>query len=78
MREPGSYVSICKMPGALLRPGRYRLSVGAHIGSIKVFGYYENVLAFDISEVGYCLNLNRGGIVTPLLAWDIRRAETVT
>jgi lipopolysaccharide transport system ATP-binding protein len=73
IRAPGSWLSICKMPKAVLRPGRYHLSVGAHQSNGKVFGYYENVITLDISEVGYRLNMNRIGIATPLLDWEVKQ-----
>lgn len=75
IREPGTYLSICKIPAGLLRPGRYLLSVGAHISNVKLFDYHENVLAFDVSEMGYPLNPDRIGIITPLLAWEIKRTK---
>jgi lipopolysaccharide transport system ATP-binding protein len=68
-RKPGSYLSICSIPGRLFKPGHYLLSVGA--SDTTVFEYYEHVLAFDISEVGYHLNPGRMGIITPLLQWEI-------
>jgi lipopolysaccharide transport system ATP-binding protein len=73
IRNPGSWLSLCKIPAAILRPGRYHLSVGAHQSNGKLFGYYENVMTFEISEVGYLLNLNRIGIVTPLLEWEVKQ-----
>jgi lipopolysaccharide transport system ATP-binding protein len=71
VREPGDYVSVCTIPGGMLRPGRYLLSVGAHISNVKLFSYHENVLAFEVSEVGFTLNRNRIGLFTPLFAWKI-------
>jgi lipopolysaccharide transport system ATP-binding protein len=76
IREPGFFVSTCKIPAQLIRPGRYQLSVGAALRSkFKVIDFHENVLAFDISGVGYPLNENRLGIITPLLDWEIKRTD---
>ena len=75
VREPGVYASVCKVPGALLRPGRYHISVGSHAGNGKMFGFHENLLAFDVSEIGFPLNLNRVGIITPLLDWEVKRVD---
>jgi hypothetical protein len=69
VREPGLYQSTCRVPRALLRPGRYLVSAGADDWNKS--DYYENVLAFEVSEVGFCLNQDRVGVITPLLDWDI-------
>jgi len=75
VREPGKYLSECKVPATLLRPGRYTLSIGAEIHNVRTLNFYDNVLAFDVSPVGYHLNLNRDGIITPVLEWDVRLAN---
>jgi len=75
VRIRGCYISICKIPAGSLRPGRYVLSIGANISNVKLLCYHENVLAFDVSEVGYRLNLNRMGVITPLLAWEVKRTD---
>jgi lipopolysaccharide transport system ATP-binding protein len=72
-REAGAYQSTCTVPKALLRPGRYLVSVGAD--DCDKSDYYENVLAFDVSEVGCSINRERAGVITPLLEWDIRPIE---
>jgi hypothetical protein len=38
--------------------------------------FYESVLAFDVSPVGYPLNKERMGIVTPVLDWNVERVDT--
>ena len=75
-REPDCYLSVCKVPACLLRPGRYYLSVGG-FGDVRMKQphYHENVLAFDVSEVGYHLNLDRRGVITPLLEWEVKRID---
>jgi lipopolysaccharide transport system ATP-binding protein len=73
LRDPGTYLSTCKIPAGLLRPGRYSVSVGS-IGAgylTRGHSYYEAVLCFEVSPVGYPLNQDRMGIVTPLLDWDV-------
>jgi lipopolysaccharide transport system ATP-binding protein len=73
LRDPGTYLSTCKVPAGLLRPGRYSVSVGS-IGAgylMRGQSYYEAVLSFEVSPVGYPLNQERMGIVTPLLDWDV-------
>jgi lipopolysaccharide transport system ATP-binding protein len=83
-REAGRYLSACDIPGDLLRPGRYLLSVGSRTKMAKLIsgrqfesGYveslHENVLAFDISEVGFGLDLHRTGVITPALHWEVKR-----
>jgi lipopolysaccharide transport system ATP-binding protein len=73
VREPGRYLSICKVPGRLFKPERYLLSVGAFINYVKEFGYHKNVLAFDVSVGGYEFSVNRIGLITPVLEWEVKR-----
>jgi len=73
LREPGRYVSSCQVPGFLLRPGRYTLSIGAGTAERRLAAY-ENVMSFDVSSVGFHFNENRQGVITPLLEWKVERA----
>jgi len=74
IREPGRYKSTCSVPGSMLRPGRYVLSVAAH-NNLKVLARHPEILMFDVSELGYSLNVNRAGIITPMLDWNVSRIE---
>ena len=72
-REAGHYISTCCVPGALLRPGRYTLSISSRMQNGERWIVYDNLLSFDISNVGYHFNRNRQGIITPLLEWKVKR-----
>jgi hypothetical protein len=72
VREPGQYLSICQVPGALLKPGRYLLSIGARTMDRNI-EFLDGVLTFDVSEVGSRLNSGRIGIIAPLLRWEVNR-----
>jgi lipopolysaccharide transport system ATP-binding protein len=71
-KDIGRYVSTCKVPSSLLKPGRYYVSIGARC-SERPFDMHENVLMFDVSDVGYRLNGSRVGVITPILNWEISR-----
>ena len=71
VREPGQYVSVCNIPGRLLKPGRYLFSIFSFIERVKFIEFYENVLALDVSMVGYRLNDKRLGAVTPVFEWEV-------
>jgi lipopolysaccharide transport system ATP-binding protein len=75
-RQPGQYLSVCLVPGCLLRPGRYLLSAASH-NDMKIVSQHEEVLAFDVSDVGYRLNRRRGGILTPLFEWKVTRTDGI-
>jgi lipopolysaccharide transport system ATP-binding protein len=75
IREPGSYLSACRIPGQILRPGRYFLTVFCYIPMRRPLAYHENVLSFEISTAGYQFHLNRVGLTTPLLDWTVQRLE---
>jgi lipopolysaccharide transport system ATP-binding protein len=75
VRPPGRYRSRCTVPGSIFRPGRYLLTVGAQVKDVKVHMLHENVLAVDVSEVGFHINPDRVGLLTPLLEWQVERGE---
>jgi lipopolysaccharide transport system ATP-binding protein len=70
VREPGEYLSICHVPGKLLRPGRYLLTVVASAvhGRLDV---HEDALSLEVSEVGWQMNRGRIGVITPVLSWEV-------
>jgi lipopolysaccharide transport system ATP-binding protein len=70
-REPGIYQSVCRVPAHLLRPGRYAVTIAAHIYRVRVLDFQESVLNFDISDVGYKFNKERLGIIHPILDWMV-------
>jgi lipopolysaccharide transport system ATP-binding protein len=72
IREAGHYVSTCKVPARLLRPGRYMVSIGSCAPEGRL-AYHENVLTFDVSTVGFHFNENRQGAITPLFQWDVKQ-----
>lgn len=74
-REAGWYLSVCQIPSCLLRPGRYTVSIGFHIQNMRDWQLYENILSFNVSNVGYIFNEGRLGIITPELKWQINRLK---
>jgi len=71
--KPGTYSALCDVPEAFLLPGRYYISVVAFIDGVKILDKHESVLIFDVSEIGYNLNLGRLGLVTPDINWNIEK-----
>jgi len=74
LREPGRYLSICNVPAKWLKPGFYYLSVGLKVDRDTV-AFHESVLSLEMSQVGYTLNLDRYGIVTPIFDWEVKRMD---
>lgn len=72
VRKPGQYVSICSVSGSLLKPDLYILSVASFIKSVTLCCDHPNILAFNVLVNGYNFSLQRHGIITPLLDWDIK------
>ena len=72
-RTEGRYVSVCKIPGKLLRPGMFSLTVGT-----RQYGTWveqnENLVIFEISSVGNPLP-QRLGIISPVLDWDVHKLD---
>jgi lipopolysaccharide transport system ATP-binding protein len=71
-REPGSYLIRCEVPGDLLKPGRYSLSLNAGIPGIKNLVRLDGVLQFSIDDpdlAGAAMNLPRVGVIRPKTKW---------
>lgn len=72
LRDVGQYISTCTIPAHMLRPGMYQISIGARYDK-KWLEIHERILTVQISEVGYKLNPERVGIITPILDWETKR-----
>lgn len=51
-REPGKYRFSIRIPGMLLMPGLYLITVAAHEPMIQFYDLYQNVISFTVSETG--------------------------
>ena len=71
VRSPGMYRSTCLVPETLLKPGRYWLSIAAHVPNRKVFDRRDHVLAFDVLPVEGSFNSDRLGLLSPVFDWEI-------
>ena len=74
-REPGRYVSACTIPGKLLHPGYYFVTAGVWARMFERIEYHENILKINVNTVGYPLNVDRHGVITPILDWTRRAAD---
>ena len=73
---PGRYVSTCHIPSGVLRPGRYFINTGAHIRDVRIIAGHQQVLAFDVSSVGFDMPPGRQGVLAPKLDWDYREIRS--
>jgi lipopolysaccharide transport system ATP-binding protein len=73
-RTEGRYISTCKIPGSLLRPGKFFLTVATRQGSTWL-EQKDNLLMFEISQVGYSLP-ERLGVISPILDWEVRKQDS--
>jgi len=71
MRTPGRYLSTCNIPGKLLRPGKFFVTVGAARAG-NWFELYEQLLMFEITAVGNPFP-QRPGVIAPMLDWDTQK-----
>ncbi|HXG59018.1 MAG TPA: hypothetical protein VNL91_08335, partial [Thermoanaerobaculia bacterium] len=60
----------CRIPGNLLRPGRYSVTVNHPFGGYDLL--HQNILTFTINEQGSPAADGREGKISPVLEW---RAE---
>ncbi len=76
VREPGIYSATCLFPKLLLKPGQYYVTVGiSGSPSVAIKKEHVNVVAFNITSDGYPFSRSRKGIVTPHLAWEVKRQQ---
>lgn len=71
-REPGRYCIRCKIPGRLLAPGAYTVSLNAGIPGVRNLLTVEAALVFCIHEtgmIGVSVTAKRAGIIRPKLEW---------
>jgi len=71
-RRPGSYLMRCELPGDLLKPGRYTLSVNGGIPGVKNLIRLDGVLQFAIHDhgsPGAGMDLPRLGVIRPKAKW---------
>jgi lipopolysaccharide transport system ATP-binding protein len=72
-RNPGRFVSKCVIPGNLLSPGSYLISINAGIRRLKNFIRMDNVLMIsveDLGAVGSHMGDRRSGLIRPDLIWE--------
>ncbi|MDQ2856329.1 MAG: ABC transporter ATP-binding protein [Acidobacteriota bacterium] len=73
-RLEGRYLSVCKIPGKLLRSGNFLLTFGIRKQGIWI-ELHENLVTFEVSAVGNPINPRRPGVITPVLDWDERKLD---
>ncbi|HUW95327.1 MAG TPA: ABC transporter ATP-binding protein [Anaerolineae bacterium] len=71
--DAGVYRAICRVPGRLVRPGIYSVSLATHIPNVRIIENHEHIFHFEVSTVGYGMNPGRWGAVTPVLEWRVKR-----
>jgi lipopolysaccharide transport system ATP-binding protein len=75
-RAPGTYRSVCQVPGHLLAPATYFLTFAAHVINQQTFDFQHDVMAFEVAETG-CIRFKRNdrreGVIMPVLSWEITR-----
>lgn len=73
-RLPGNYTSVCDIPGQLLGPGRYVLTVVAGIPGVRSLASFDGALTIDVNDtgvVGLHVPGGRRGVFRPNLDWDV-------
>ena len=71
-RKPGHFVAQCRIPGHLLSPGRYVISINAGMVNLKNLVRLDSVLVFDVEDTGgpgSVYSRERLGILRPKLGW---------
>ncbi len=71
-KDPGRYTVCCEIPGHLLLPGRYVVSVNAGVPGVKNLLWIENVISLTIEETNIVgeVHAQPVGIIRPKLNWE--------
>jgi len=69
--EAGRYRYTCALPAALLRPGRYLISVVAKKRRGIRLDEHRNCLGVEIAPIRFAMQENRAGVITPILPWEL-------
>ena len=71
-RKPGRFAGQCRIPGHLLSPGRYIISINVGMVNLKNLVRLDSVLVFDVEDTGgpgSVYGRERLGILRPKLSW---------
>lgn len=69
-RDPGHYTSCCHVPGNLLGPGTYLISLNANICKVGNLAREENTLVLEIVNTSPRGAISqRGGVIQPQFTW---------
>jgi len=68
LRSEGRYLSVCKIPGELLKSEKLFLTVGVRRQGTWI-ELYDRLLMFEVSAIGNPLHPQRLGVITPMLDW---------
>ena len=74
-RFPGFNRSTCAIPGNLLNPGRYSLTIDCIIPNVKFLAHVPAALVFDVEDLGAAGSemeamQHRVGVIRPRLDWS--------
>ena len=71
-RQPGDYSVRCEIPGHLLLPGQYLISVGAGMPGVKQLAWVDNALTLTVEQTGVIgeVNVPPVGVIRPKLLWE--------
>ncbi len=70
--DAGRYLGRCEVPANCLSPGSYHLLVAANNPKGPQFDMIEQVLEFEITDMGSLVTLDdRLGVIVPKLHWDL-------
>lgn len=77
-RTPGAYSARCEIPGYLLNPGGYILTVNVGMPNIKNLALLEGLLSFRVEDTGAVsapFHSKRKGVIRPLLEWRKKKSN---
>jgi lipopolysaccharide transport system ATP-binding protein len=69
-RDPGHYIACCQIPGNLLGPGMYLISLNAGIYTVGNLAREENTLVLEVVNSSARGTISpRGGVIQPHFTW---------
>jgi lipopolysaccharide transport system ATP-binding protein len=78
-RIPGHYRSVFTLPGRLLTPGLYSISLSADVVGHSIYDQVRHAVTFEVMTVGSAdpMGRRKAGVVSPVVDWQTASADVV-
>jgi lipopolysaccharide transport system ATP-binding protein len=78
-RRPGQFRTVFRLPGCLLTPGHYSVSLSADVLGHAVLDQVRQAVSFEVTTLGSTdpMSRRKAGIISPLVEWETASMDVV-